>query len=255
MSSKKSIIEIKNLSKRFKSWESRPERQLKTVLISIFKMNFSKSKFQTVPVLDDVSFEVQPGEFLGIMGKNGIGKSTILKLMSGIYVPTSGSIRVGGRVAPLLELGAGFDPALTGYENIFLNASILGFSKKAALAAVDQIIEFSGLSSKIHLLTQNYSSGMLVRLGFSIAVHMDFDILLLDEVLGVGDAGFVEKSIQKIQELNNNGKTVVLVTHSPKQVLDYCRRCIVLNDRKVVFDGSTEDGVRAYQEIFSGIQN
>jgi ABC-type polysaccharide/polyol phosphate transport system ATPase subunit len=245
------IIEVRNLVKWFKSWESRPSRQLKTVLISFLKMNFSKSKYQTVSVLDGVSFSVKPGDFLGIMGRNGIGKSTILKLISGIYQPTEGSIEIRGRVIPLLELGAGFDSELTGYENIFLNASILGFSKDSVEKALDQIIEFSGLGSKIHLLTRNYSSGMLVRLGFSIAVHMDYDILLLDEVLGVGDAGFVEKSIKKIQDLNKLGKTVILVTHHPEQVIAFCSRCIVLHEKKVAFDGTPKEGIEVYKKIFS----
>jgi ABC-2 type transport system ATP-binding protein len=246
------VIEFSNLTKKFKSWEAKPDRQLKSLLISLLKFNFSKSKFQNVSVLEDVSLTIAPGEFIGIMGRNGIGKSTILKLISGIYHPSAGQVKVKGKIIPLLELGAGFDPELTGYENIFLNSAILGFSRQDVARSIDQIIEFSGLGDKIHLLARNYSSGMLVRLGFSIAVHMEFDVLLLDEVLGVGDAGFVEKSIKKIQDLNSQGKTVILVTHIPEQVLSYCRRCIVIHDRKVVFNGSPEEGIRHYHDLFKG---
>lgn len=243
---KNKVVEIKNLTKTFRSWESLPDRQFKSFLISLLRFNFGNSKYQRVPVLDNVSFDVHEGDFLGIMGRNGIGKSTILKLISGIYVPSGGAIETHGRIIPLLELGAGFDAEMTGFENIYLNAAILGYAPSFIDENIESIIKFSELGSKINLLVKNYSSGMLVRLGFSIAVHMNFDILLLDEVLGVGDAGFIEKSTSKIRELNKAGKTVILVTHNMQEVAEYCNRCIVVNDKKIIYDGDVTQGIKVY---------
>jgi ABC-type polysaccharide/polyol phosphate transport system ATPase subunit len=203
-----------------------------------------------ISVLDGVSFDVYPGDFIGIMGRNGVGKSTLMRLISGIYEPTSGVIEVRGQVAPLISLGAGFSPELTGYENIFLNASILGFGRKRTLEALDSIIEFSEIAHNIHMPIKNYSSGMVVRLGFSIAAHLDAPILLLDEVLGVGDQGFAQKSMNKIFELHREGRTVVLVTHDPDTVARHCNRCVVLNAGKKIFDGPASEGAEVYRKLF-----
>lgn len=252
MSQKSPILSVQNVSKTYYPFLERGAT-LKGVLTEFPKL-FSRSRTSRVPlpVLESISFDIYPGEFVGIMGRNGVGKSTLLKLMSGIYRPTSGTIEVHGQIAPLIELGAGFHPELSGYENIFLNAAILGFGKKATQDALEKIIEFSGLGEKIFLPTKNFSSGMLVRLGFSVAVHLSAPILLIDEILAVGDAGFQKKCLDKIQEIHAQGRTLVLITHDPVAVEKYCQRCIVLEQKQVLFDGPAGDGARVYRERFSG---
>jgi ABC-type polysaccharide/polyol phosphate transport system ATPase subunit len=184
------------------------------------------------------------------MGRNGAGKSTLLKLIAGIYFPSSGSIKVSGQIAPLIELGAGFHPELSGYENIFLNAAILGHGRKASMDALPRILEFSELSEKIYMPVKNYSSGMLVRLAFSIAVNFPAPILLIDEILAVGDAGFQAKCLQKIDELHKEGRTIILITHDPSAVMRHCNRCIVIEKQEKIYDGTPEEGSRIYREIF-----
>lgn len=247
--SQESVIAFRNVSKSFKFWHDRPQ-SIKTVLVNLFtgrwKMGF-KTRFD---VLKNVSFEIRQGDFIGIMGRNGAGKSTILKLMCGIYAPELGEIEVKKRIAPLIELGAGFSGDLSGYENILLNAAILGYGRKAVLASIDRIIEFSELGDKIHMPVKNYSSGMLVRLGFSIATHLPIEVLLIDEILAVGDIGFQDKCAKKILDLNKKGVTVVFITHTPDQVLRFCNRCIVINNHEKVFDGEASMGVGIYKDLF-----
>lgn len=243
------IIVAKNLTKRFRYWAERPTN-VKSFLIDFMKGKVFRPKRTQITVLDNVSFDIFPGDFVGIMGKNGAGKSTLMRLITGIYEPTHGSLAVQGKVAPLISLGAGFNPELSGYENIFLNASILGFSKEGTLASLQSIIEFSELGDHIHMPIKNYSSGMTVRLGFSIAAHLDAPILLLDEVLGVGDKGFAEKSMRKILSLHEAGRTVILVSHSPESVARHCNRCIVISGGKKVFDGNAQEGTDVYRKLF-----
>lgn len=242
---KSPVISVNRLSKQFSFANERPS-SLKTLLTDAVKgrLSFSKQSFQ---VLDDVSFNIYPGDFVGIMGKNGAGKSTLLKLISGIYTPSSGTITTQGVIAPLIELGAGFHPELTGLENIYLNASILGFGKEATEAALQDIIEFSELGDHIHRMIKNYSSGMLVRLGFSIATHLAAPILLVDEVLAVGDMSFQRKCISKIKELHGEGRTIILITHDPRAVREHCNRCIVIDNKKKAFDGLPAEGVELYE--------
>lgn len=196
--------------------------------------------------LTDVSFAVAPGEMLFVTGHSGAGKSTLLKLISSIYAPTSGTVSAHGQIAPLIELGAGFHPELSGYENIFLNAAVLGFGRKATLDALPKILEFAELGDKIYMPVKKYSSGMLVRLGFSIASHLDAPILLVDEVLAVGDAGFQEKCLARIRYLHSRGTTIILVTHNPAAVAKNCNRCIVIGDQRKLYDGPAEEGVQVY---------
>jgi ABC-type polysaccharide/polyol phosphate transport system ATPase subunit len=243
------IIKVQNLVKRFKYWPERPDN-LKSLLIAWMKGKALRSSSIEVSVLEGLDFEVFPGEFVGIMGKNGAGKSTLMRLITGIYEPTSGKIEVNGRVAPLISLGAGFNPELSGYENIFLNAAILGFGYQRTHELLQSIIDFSELGDRIHMPIKNYSSGMVVRLGFSIAAHLDAPILLLDEVLGVGDQGFAKKSMNKIFELHRAGRTVVLVTHAAQIVADHCNRCIVISAGKKVFDGPAKEGAKVYSDLF-----
>lgn len=195
------VISVQNVSKRFRYWSDRPT-SIKSALVDLVRGRFQAGQIQSFQCLENISFDIYPGEFVGIMGKNGAGKSTLLKMISGIYTPTSGRIVIRERIAPLIELGAGFNGELSGYENIFLNAAILGFGRKAAFEALESIITFSELGDKIHMPVKNYSSGMLVRLGFSIATHLDAPILLIDEVLAVGDHQFQQKCLAKIRELH-----------------------------------------------------
>lgn len=239
------VISVDHLVKEFNFSAERPTS------LKSFLTNFSKGtvryKSDVFRVLDDVSFAIYPGDFIGIMGRNGAGKSTLLKLISGIYTPTGGSIRTRGVIAPLIELGAGFHPELTGLENIFLNASILGFGREATEQALSSIMEFSELGDHIHRMIKNYSSGMLVRLGFSIATHLDAPILLVDEVLAVGDLSFQRKCITKIKELHRAGRTIILITHDSNSVREHCNRCIVLENKKKIFDGLPKEGVSLYE--------
>jgi ABC-type polysaccharide/polyol phosphate transport system ATPase subunit len=239
------VIRVKNLTKNFSYWSDRPS-SLKSFLIGLTQGKFQSGQRRKFCALDDISFEIKKGEFVGIMGKNGAGKSTLLKLITGIYSATSGKIDVFENVAPLIELGAGFHSDLSGYENIFLNASILGFGRKVTLEAIPQILDFAELGDMIHMPVKNYSSGMLVRLGFSIATHLSAPIVLIDEVLAVGDMGFQAKCLSRIHQLHQEGRTVVLITHNPDSVRNHCNRCIVIADHKKVFDGSSEEGVEIY---------
>ncbi len=247
LSSDQVVIRVSQVTKRFRYWIDQPS-SIKTLLVRLLQCDLSFGERKEFTALDDVSFDIRKGEFVGIMGRNGAGKSTLLKLICGIYSPTCGTISVKEPIAPLIELGAGFHPDLSGYENIFLNASVLGFGKKATLSALNHILEFAELGDHIHMPTKKYSSGMMVRLGFSIAAHLNAPIILIDEVLAVGDAGFQAKCIQKIQDLHKAGRTIILITHSPEAVRNYCQRCIVISNCRKLFDGPASAGVDAYLE-------
>jgi lipopolysaccharide transport system ATP-binding protein len=198
--------------------------------------------------IDDVSFEVGKGEALGVIGHNGAGKSTILKHLNGIMRPTSGSVEVHGRLSALIEIGAGFHPDLTGRENVFLNGVILGMSRSEIRRKFDEIVDFAGLRSFIDTPVKRYSSGMHARLGFSVAAHMEPDILVIDEVLSVGDYAFRERGIQKMRSVLMNGTTVVFVSHNLHAVVDLCPRCLLLDHGRLIADGSTRDVVQTYME-------
>lgn len=243
-------IELLNVSKTFKM---RIEKQdsIKRVMAQMLTLTYRKPVTEKRVILKNISFHIMPGEFVGIMGRNGVGKSTILKMISGIYHPNSGSVKVQGRIAPLLELGAGFNDELTGLDNVFLNAAILGYSHAQTKERLQAIINFSELNDHIHRPVKNYSSGMLVRLGFSIAAHLDAPILLFDEILAVGDAGFQAKCLQKIRSLHGEGRTIVLITHSADEVERHCQRCILIDNGGVAFDGSAQEGARRYREMFA----
>jgi ABC-type polysaccharide/polyol phosphate transport system ATPase subunit len=239
------VIEVDQLNKSFQFISDRPET-LKTVLVRLLTFQVTRQPKRKFEVLRNVSFQIRKGDFVGIMGRNGAGKSTLLKLLSGIYNPTSGKILISDRIAPLIELGAGFNPELSGLENIYLNAAILGFGRTQTKQAVPDILEFCELGQHIYAPVKNYSSGMLVRLGFSIATHLEAPILLVDEVLAVGDIGFQEKCLKKIHELHSRGRTIVLITHSPDAVKQHCNRCIVIDDQTKLFDGGPEEGANLY---------
>jgi len=205
-----------------------------------------RSTFENFLALDDISFKVKRGETFGIIGPNGSGKTTILKLITGIIQPTKGSISVDGSLSALLELGAGFHPDLTGRENIFLNASLLGIPKKKIEERFDDIVKFSGLARFIDTPVKNYSSGMYVRLGFTIAINVDPDILLIDEGLAVGDRMFQEKCKGVIQNFKDMGKTIVIVSHDLDAIARYCTKAILLIDGNIVIEDEPDAVNREY---------
>ncbi len=202
--------------------------------------------------LNDVNFEVQKGEVLGIIGKNGAGKSTLLKLLSQITTPTKGQINIKGRVASLLEVGTGFHPELTGRENIYLNGAILGMTKSEIRSKIDEIIDFSGCAKYIDTPVKRYSSGMMVRLGFAVAAHLEPEILVIDEVLAVGDAEFQNKCIGKMQDVSKSGRTVLFVSHNMESVSRLCTRGLIIDKGTVSFSGDVSTCVAKYfDDIFT----
>lgn len=203
--------------------------------------------YQEFWALRDISFEVRKGDRLGIMGLNGAGKSTLLKIVSGVLKATKGSVTTNGKIAPLLELGAGFDKQYTGSENIFLYGAMLGFSKEFLQEKYDEIVEFSELGSFIDVPVKNYSSGMKARLGFSVATIVEPEILILDEVLSVGDAKFRKKCEKRIQSMFDKGVTVLFVSHSTNQVLRMCNKGILLEQGRLIAQGEVADVVSFYE--------
>jgi len=222
-------VKVEGVSKVFKIPHER-HTSLKSAALNLF----NKREFEIFNALKDVSFEVNKGEFLGIIGKNGSGKSTLLKILAGIYVPDAGKITINGKLSPFLELGVGFNPALTGRENIFLGGTILGLTRKQVEEKYDDIVKFSELEEFIDMKLKNYSSGMHVRLAFALSINVHAEILLMDEVLSVGDSNFQQKCIDKFEEYKRDGKTVLLVTHDIGAVRQYCDRAILLRKGKVV---------------------
>lgn len=205
--------------------------------------------------LDDVSFSVPPGEAVGIIGRNGAGKSTLLKILSRITRPTAGQIRLRGRLGALLEVGTGFHPELTGRQNIMLNSSILGLSRREIADRFDAIVEFSEVGKFLDMPVKHYSSGMYMRLAFAVSAHLDPDILVLDEVLAVGDAAFQKKCLGRIDTVARDGRTVLLVSHSLPMISAYCSRAILLDHGRVVKDGPAEEVVEYYQESLTERSN
>lgn len=238
------VIQSKNVTKKFHLQEEKTFKE--------FLPNFilGKSWAKQLIALDDVSFIIEKGETVGIIGKNGAGKSTILKLMAGVTAPTTGEIIVRGRVAPLIEVGAGFHHELTGYENIFLNGAILGMHKKEIEAVVDNVIEFSELKEFIHIPVKKYSLGMYMRLGFAVAIHVNAPILLIDEVLAVGDATFQKKCIDYLKKIRTDKtKTIVFVSHNEEAVKSFCDRVILLDHGKIIQDGNPQTVFKTYHRI------
>lgn len=197
--------------------------------------------------LRNVTFEVKDGESIAIIGGNGAGKSTLLSLVTGLAVPNQGTIETKGRVAALLELGAGFHPDLTGTENVHMNAALLGFSRKETNAMFDSIVEFSGVGDFINQTLRTYSSGMYLRLAFSVAVNLNPDILIVDEILAVGDQSFQAKCIERIRKLRKSGKTLLFVSHNAGMVLELCDRAIWLDHGQLMLEGSAKEVIAAYQ--------
>ena len=236
-------IKIEGVGKKY-SVGVQKESSLRSTLGSVLKSSVSKG--EEFWALKDVSFEVNRKEVIGIIGKNGAGKSTLLKILSQITKPTKGRIEINGRVASLLEVGTGFHPELTGRENIYLNGTILGMTRKEVKEKFDEIIEFSGVKKFIDTPVKHYSSGMYVRLAFAVAAHLEPEILVIDEVLAVGDAEFQKKCLGKMHDVAEHGRTVLFVSHDMGAVSTLCDRVVVLSAGKVVFQGDTKEGVDYY---------
>lgn len=241
-------IEVKGVHKKFKL----PHEQhsgIKQLVLSTFRRNRKKG-YEIQHVLKGVSFEIEKGEFFGIVGRNGSGKSTLLKLLSGIYTPDGGEVAINGSLTPFIELGVGFNPELTGRENVFLNGALLGFSRKQMEGMYDDIVMFSELERFMDQKLKNYSSGMQVRLAFSIAIQADTDILILDEVLAVGDSAFQQKCFDYFTSLKNTNKTVVLVSHSMASIERFCTRALLLEKGEIVSIGKSSDIAYKYENLF-----
>ena len=237
------IIRANDISMRYLMTYDR----IQSIKEYIVQMLRGKIKYEEFWALKNVSFEVERGEVVGIIGHNGAGKSTLLKVISGILKPTGGELEVHGNVVPMLELGSGFDHDLTGRENIFLNGSILGYSEKYLKEKYAQIVEFSELGKFIDVPIRNYSSGMLMRLAFSIATVVQPEILIVDEILAVGDAAFQEKSKARMLELMSGGTTVLFVSHSLEQIREMCDRVIWLEHGQIKAIGATKEICDAYE--------
>ncbi len=238
------VVEIKDLSKHF---VIRKEKSLKERVVNFGRSKLHKEEFWA---LKDVNIEIASGSTVGLIGPNGSGKSTLLKMIGGILQPDTGTVRTRGRLAALLELGAGFHPDLTGRENVYLNAAILGLSRTQIDRYFDAIIDFSGIEKFIDTQVKFYSSGMYVRLAFAVAVHVDPDILLVDEVLAVGDEPFQRKCLERIRQFQSEGRTIVLVTHGLDQVAEFCDRAVVLEKGVVVTDGTPREALRSLRADF-----
>lgn len=235
------IISFNQVTKEYQLHKSR-YRALSSELPALVKSALRGNLAPDEPfyALRDVSFEIQSGESIGILGPNGAGKTTVLRLIANVTKPTRGSIKVQGRIAPLLEVGAGFHPELTGRENVFLNGVILGMSKLEIARKFDGIVAFSELEKFIDCPIKQYSSGMYTRLGFSVAIHSDFDILLADEILAVGDQRFKEKCSSKFDQMKKDKKTLILVSHSLEHLKKYCVRGILIQNGGVVLDDAID---------------
>ena len=239
-------IEVKNVSKCFRIYPDKGYSLRDKLLF------WKRNKYKKLQVLQDISFSISKGEAVGLIGHNGCGKSTTLKMLTRIIYPDSGQIVMNGRVSSLLELGAGFHPDMTGLENIYINASILGLTKKEIDERIDDIINFAELGNFLNNPVRTYSSGMYMRLAFAVAINVDADILLIDEILAVGDAKFREKCLKKLKEIKENGTTIVLVSHSLGQIESFCNRTIWLHNGQICKDGSPKEVHKEYLEFMNG---
>ena len=245
----KPILEIQNISKKFRiNHEQQPYLSLRDSLTNIFKNKSSKEDFWA---LKDVSFDVMPGDTVGIIGKNGAGKSTLLKILSKITPPTTGKIISRGRIASLLEVGTGFHPELSGRENVFMNGSILGMRRAEILKNFDAIIDFAGVEKFIDTPLKHYSSGMQLRLAFAVAAFLENEILIIDEVLAVGDAEFQKKCMGKMGEVSKSGRTILFVSHQLSALEHVCKQGLILNKGHFFFKGDINTATKMYIESFN----
>lgn len=236
------LIDVNDVGMRFRM----PTEKIDNMKEYFIKLIKGKLKYRNFHVLDGINLQVRRGESLALIGRNGAGKSTLLRIIAGIIEPTAGFVRTRGNMAPLLKLGAGFDSNATGKENIFLNGAMLGFSKREMQKKYDSIVEFSELKDFMNVPIKNYSSGMLTRLGFSIAVDIHPDILLIDEILAVGDTPFQKKCAEKIDSLRKEGTTFIVVSHSMEQVKRLCQRAVYLKNGKIIQYGTAQEVADRY---------
>jgi lipopolysaccharide transport system ATP-binding protein len=248
------VISVDKLSKQYRIGRTKQDTTLRESLSNLVTMAFlrKKSQEETIWALRDVAFSMERGETVGIIGRNGAGKSTLLKILSKITYPTSGAVRVNGKVAALLEVGTGFHQELTGRENIYMNGSILGMRKKEVDRKLEAIIEFSGVEKFLDTPIKRYSSGMRLRLGFAVAAHLDPDIMIVDEVLAVGDAAFQKKCLNAMENLRAAARTVLFVSHNLAAVENLCRRCIWIDGGQVRMDGESRPVIEAYMGSMTG---
>ncbi len=245
------VIEIENLSLKF----NKPTEKINTLKEFFVKLVKGKMRYESFWVLNDINLEVKRGESLALIGLNGSGKTTLLKVIAGILQPTKGEIRINGTIAPLISMGAGFDMESTAKENVFLNGAILGFSKKEMLAKYDSIVKFAELEGFMNVPLKNFSSGMLSRLGFAIAVDVQPDILLVDEVLAVGDINFRQKCQKKIEEILKQGTTLIYVSHAMNEVTRLCKNALWIKDNHAHMCGPSQEVVQEYVKYCKSLEN
>ena len=236
-------IRLENITQRFRVIQERPDT-LRELFSKFFRHEAHYHDFDAVK---NVSFEVPHGQMLGLIGRNGSGKSTLLKIIAGVYAPTQGKVEVRGSLAPLIELGAGFHHDLTGRENIMLNGLLMGYSKREMQEREERIIEFAEIGDFIDAPVKQYSSGMYMRLAFSVATEIDPEILLIDEILGVGDMPFQQKCFERIRSFRRAGKTIIFVSHALDQVLHHCDRALLIDSGTIIADGPSDEVIATYQ--------
>lgn len=240
------VVKITDLVKEYKMFERKKDRLLETILPKYQKHSVFRA-------MDNLNLELHKGEILGILGRNGAGKSTLLKMITGVVVPTSGKIEINGKISSLLELGTAFNGELTGIENIYQHGQVMGLTDKEIKEKEQEIIEFADIGDHIHQPVKTYSSGMFARLAFACAINVDPDILIVDEVLSVGDMAFQLKCFKKFEQFKEKGKTIIFVTHNINDVMTNCNRVIILENGKKTFDGGVKEGVNRYKKIIVGI--
>lgn len=245
---KEVVVKIDHLGKNYKMFSRKKDRLIETLIPSI-------QRHKTFKALDDFSLEIRKGEVLGILGKNGAGKSTLLKMITGVVTPSSGTIDIKGKISSLLELGAAFNMDLTGMENIDQHGQVMGLTKEEIEEKRPEIIKFADIGDHIYQPVKTYSSGMFARLAFACAINVDPDILIVDEVLSVGDMAFQLKCFKKFEQLKKKDKTIIFVTHSINDVLNNCNRTIIMESGKKIFDGGVKEGVENYKKLITGMLN
>jgi len=243
---KEVVVKIENLCKNYKMFDRKADRLIEAMIPIV-------ERHKTFKALDNLNLEIHKGEVLGILGKNGAGKSTLLKIITGVVTPSSGNIEIKGKISSLLELGAAFNQELTGIENIYQHGEVMGLSKEEIEKKKPEIIEFADIGDHLYQPVKTYSSGMFARLAFACAINVDPDILIVDEVLSVGDMAFQLKCFKKFEQLKKAGKTIIFVTHSINDILNNCSRTIIMNNGKKIFDGGVKEGVENYKKLITGM--
>jgi ABC-type polysaccharide/polyol phosphate transport system ATPase subunit len=239
------VIELRGVAKRYTKYDDTP-----ALVTSLMRLG-RRTRRSTLWALDGVDLHLEEGETAGVLGRNGSGKSTMLRLLAGVTAPTRGSVAVHGRIAPLISVGVGFHNELTGRENVFINGAIFGLSNHQMADRFDEIVDFAGIEDFIDTPVKFYSSGMFVRLGFAVAVSAEPDVLLVDEVLAVGDLPFQMKCFEKMEEIRERGTTIVVVSHNLNAIRNLCKRAVVLDRGRVIFDGETTDAIASYHDVLA----